>query len=63
MLKEAEEEVGFACDKDSFLDLVAAANAPVRKGASVIVRQPHGVVAVCAPWNFPVDEASAASRA
>ena len=22
----------------------------------MIVRHPHGVVAVCAPWNYPVEE-------
>ena len=56
VLKEAEEEVAGASDKDTFLDLVAAANEPQRKGSCLIVRQPHGVVAICAPWNFPVDE-------
>lgn len=56
VISEAEEEVRGACDKEQFLSLVHAANAPVTHGACTVVREPHGVVAVCAPWNYPVDE-------
>lgn len=56
VLKEAEEEVDIAADKDEFCELVANANEPQVHGSSIIIRQPHGVVAICAPWNFPVDE-------
>ena len=58
VLREAEEEVGGAVDKDAFIDLVLDANRPVPLdgGRSVVVRQPHGVVALCTPWNFPADE-------
>lgn len=53
---EAEEEVGGAHAKDAYLDLIAAANAETRIGNGLVVREPHGVVAVLAPWNFPADE-------
>jgi succinylglutamic semialdehyde dehydrogenase len=57
VLSEAQAEVDGACDKDAFLELVRAANEPVRvPGGSVIYRDAHGVVALCTPWNFPVDE-------
>lgn len=62
VLSEAKEEVDGAADKDDFLDLVYEANKPVRaptkegEATAVTVRQPHGVVAVCSPWNFPSDE-------
>eukprot|EP00962_Isochrysis_galbana_P008335 scaffold2283_cov104-Isochrysis_galbana.AAC.8 len=36
--------------QDQFCDLVAAANEPQTHNNSILVRQPHGVVAVCAPW-------------
>lgn len=51
----AEEAEGMA--KDDYLDLIAAANAPQQIENGVVVREPHGVVAVCSPWNFPADEA------
>ena len=36
----------------------AAANRPTQTGGNAcIVRDPHGVVAICSPWNFPADEA------
>ena len=50
-----EEAAGIA--KDDYLDLIAAANAPTQIENGVVVREPHGVVAVCSPWNFPADEA------
>ena len=40
----------------AYCDLVQQANAPEVDGGSLIVRHPHGVVAVCAPWNYPVEE-------
>ena len=40
----------------AYCDLVQQANAPEIDGGSMIVRHPHGVVAVCAPWNYPVEE-------
>jgi len=54
---EAEAEVDGAIDKAGFLDLVVEANRPVATENAVIVRDPHGVVGVCSPWNFPADEA------
>jgi len=57
ILTEAEEEVDGILAKDEYCDLVSKANEPeVHAGNSVIVRHPHGVVAVCAPWNYPVEE-------
>lgn len=53
---EAETEAEGAANKDALLDLIEAANAPVTKGACTIVRDPLGVVAICSPWNYPVDE-------
>ena len=60
---EAKEEAEGAVAKDDFIALVEAANAPeVVAGGdgdgaqSVILRDPHGVVAVVSPWNFPSDE-------
>ena len=55
-LREALEEVDDNVDMAAYCDLVAKANAPERDGGSLIVRHPHGVVAVCAPWNYPVEE-------
>jgi acyl-CoA reductase-like NAD-dependent aldehyde dehydrogenase len=43
-------------DMSAYCDLVRKANAPEVDGGSLIVRHPHGVVAVCAPWNYPVEE-------
>ena len=56
ILKEAEEEVDDNANKDEYCDLVRAANEPEIHGSSVIVRHPHGVVSICSPWNFPVEE-------
>lgn len=58
VLQEAKDEVDGAIDKDQFIDLVVAANQPesLDEGKSLVIRQPHGVVAVCSPWNFPADE-------
>jgi succinate-semialdehyde dehydrogenase/glutarate-semialdehyde dehydrogenase len=56
ILRESEEEVEGAANKDSYLDLVEAANRPVERGNCVVTRQAHGVVAVLSPWNYPVDE-------
>jgi len=55
-LKEAEEEVDCAAGKDEYCELVREANEPEIYGGSVLVRQPHGVVSICSPWNYPVDE-------
>ena len=54
--REAAEEVGGACEKEELLSLIAAANAPERVGRCDIVRDAHGVCALCTPWNYPVDE-------
>lgn len=53
---EAEDEVNGAVDKDSYIDLIGQANAPVATENGLTVRDAHGVVAVCSPWNFPADE-------
>ena len=55
-LSESLEEVDDNVDMSAYCDLVAQANAPEVDGGSLIVRHPHGVVAVCAPWNYPVEE-------
>ena len=56
VLEEAQAEVSGAVDKDAFLALIQQANEPVQVLGSVIYREAHGVVALCTPWNFPVDE-------
>lgn len=58
VLAEAKDEVDGAVDKDDFIDHVVAANQDqiLDGGKSVVIRKPHGVVAVCSPWNFPADE-------
>lgn len=58
ILPEAEGEVYGALDKDRLLELIQQANQPehVPGNGSVIYRAAHGVVALCTPWNFPVDE-------
>jgi len=53
---EAEEEVAGAMGREAYVDLIAAANAPVAYENGVVVRDAHGVVAICSPWNFPADE-------
>ena len=55
-LRESEEEVDDNADKDEYCELVMAANLPEVHGGSVITRQAHGVVSVCSPWNYPVEE-------
>ena len=55
-LRESEEEVADNADKDEYCQLVMQANEPEAHGGSVIVRHPHGVVSICAPWNYPVEE-------
>ena len=55
-LAESEEEVDDNADKDEYCELVRQANEPEIHGGSVIARYPHGVVSVCAPWNYPVEE-------
>lgn len=58
VITEAMTEVEGAADKDDWIDLVVEANRPVvlDGGKSTVCRQPHGVVALCTPWNFPADE-------
>ena len=55
-LKESEEEVADNSNMDEYADLVMRANEPEVHGGSVIVRHPHGVVSICSPWNYPVEE-------
>jgi acyl-CoA reductase-like NAD-dependent aldehyde dehydrogenase len=55
-IREAEAEVDGNSNMDEYCDLVAAANAAEAHGGSVIVRHPHGVVSICSPWNYPVEE-------
>ena len=60
VISEARAEIDGAVNKEIFLRLVRAANEveilDKKNGGSMIVRDPHGVVAVLAPWNFPADE-------
>lgn len=56
VMEEAIEEVEGAYSKEEFLGLVEEANKPVEADNGRVVRDPHGVVAVCSPWNFPADE-------
>jgi len=55
-LAESEEEVDDNADKDEYCELVRQANEPEIHGGSVIHRHAHGVVSVCAPWNYPIEE-------
>ena len=57
VLPESIVEMEGVVDKDAMLDLVAEANAPEEIDNGLVVREAHGVVAVCSPWNFPADEA------
>lgn len=54
---EALAEMDGVVDKDAWLDLVYDANKPEEIENGLVVREAHGVVAVCSPWNFPADEA------
>mmetsp|Transcript_72837 Transcript_72837/g.126432 ORF Transcript_72837/g.126432 Transcript_72837/m.126432 type:complete len:470 (+) Transcript_72837:51-1460(+) len=58
VITEARSEVEGVVDRDAWIDLVVQANEPVvlDGGKSTVYRQPHGVVALCTPWNFPADE-------
>ena len=55
-LGEAQAEVADNADMDEYISLVKEANEPEVHGGSVIVRHAHGVVSICAPWNYPVEE-------
>lgn len=58
VIMEAMTEVEGAVTKDDWIDLVVEANRPVvlDGGKSTVCRQPHGVVGLLTPWNFPADE-------
>jgi acyl-CoA reductase-like NAD-dependent aldehyde dehydrogenase len=59
VISEAREEVEGAANKEEFLKLVRAANEDELidpASGTTVVRDPHGVVAVISPWNFPADE-------
>ena len=43
-------------DKDEYCELVRQANEPEIHGGSVIHRHAHGVVSICAPLNYPIEE-------
>ena len=53
---EALVEMEGVVDKDAYCDLIMKANTPEEIDNGLVVRSPHGVVAVCSPWNFPADE-------
>lgn len=53
---EAAEEVDECCSKDAVLDMIQQANEPRDVEGSTIVREPHGVICICSPWNFPTGE-------
>ena len=55
-LGEAQAEVADNADMDEYISLVKEANEPEVHGGSVIVRHAHGIVSICAPWNYPVEE-------
>jgi len=57
LASEAKEEAEGVVDKDELLNLIESANEDVKISENaVITREPHGVVGVLAPWNFPCDE-------
>jgi acyl-CoA reductase-like NAD-dependent aldehyde dehydrogenase len=59
VISEARDEVEGAVNKEDFLRLVRAANEDEvidPETGTTVVRDPHGVVAVVSPWNFPADE-------
>lgn len=53
---EAMTEAMECGDKESFLTAVEAANTPEEVEGCIIVREAHGVVSICSPWNFPAGE-------
>jgi len=53
---EAEEEVSGAIGRATYVEQIGAANAPRQIDNGLVVRDAHGVVVVCSPWNFPADE-------
>lgn len=55
-LQESKDEVADNSDMDAYCEAVMRANEPETHGSSIIVRHPHGVVSVCAPWNYPIEE-------
>lgn len=58
-LAEARGEVQEITGLPDYLDVIQSANedeATTGESDNVIVRDPHGVVVVLAPWNFPVGE-------
>jgi len=53
---ESEEEMSSAMDQNTLFNLIMEANSDVKKGSSTLVRDPHGVVVIFSPWNFPVSD-------
>ncbi len=53
---EAGEETDECINQEVRLNLIQKANEPQDVEGAVIVQEPHGVILICSPWNFPAAE-------
>jgi len=53
---ESKEEMSCALDQDKLFEQIMKANSDEVFTGSTVVREPHGVVLLVTPWNFPVSE-------